>query len=245
MPVSENQIRKTTMGDFIEIYDNALTREQCAAVIARFDASDKVVRGKTGNGVDTSKKDSYDLTISAHDEWQDVAAFMMQAVRKHLCAYMDTYRMMLIGALSPQVLHPVTGEPVTLSPENFDECGVAHIDELMRMMYRAGQINVQKYVRASGGYHHWHSEIYPQNPSCESLHRALLFQFYLNDVDDGGETEFYYQQRKIEARQGRLIIAPAGFTHSHKGHVARSGDKYIATSWILFQRAEVLFGPPA
>lgn len=233
------------MDDFIEIYDNALTPEQCAAVMARFDASDKVVRGKTGNGVDTSKKDSYDLTISAHDEWQDVSGIMMQAVREHLCAYMDKYRMMLIGALSPQVLHPASGEPVVLSPDNFDECGAAHIDELMRMMYRAGQINVQKYVQASGGYHHWHSEIYPQNPGCESLHRALLFQFYLNDVEQGGETEFYYQQRKIAARQGRLIIAPAGFTHSHKGHVARSGDKYIATSWILFQRAEVLYGPPA
>jgi hypothetical protein len=51
-----------------------------------------------------------------------------------------------------------------------------------------------------------------------------------------------YQQRKIEARQGRLIIAPAGFTHTHKGHVPASGDKYIATSWILFQRAEALYG---
>ncbi|NHZ81722.1 2OG-Fe(II) oxygenase [Massilia sp. CCM 8695] len=233
------------MDDFIEIYDNALSSEQCAAIMARFDASGKVARGKTGNGVDTARKDSYDLTISAHEEWQDVAGIMLQAVREHLCAYMNKYRMMLIGALSPQVIHPETGEPVVLSPENFDECGTAHIDELMRMMYRAGQINVQKYVRASGGYHHWHSEIYPQNASCESLHRALLFQFYLNDVEEGGETEFYYQKRKIDARQGRLIIAPAGFTHSHKGHVARSGDKYIATSWILFQRAEVLYGAPA
>ncbi|MGZ8358742.1 MAG: 2OG-Fe(II) oxygenase, partial [Telluria sp.] len=61
-------------------------------------------------------------------------------------------------------------------------------------------------------------------------------------VEEGGETEFLYQERKVEARQGRLIIAPAGFTHSHKGNVARSGDKYVATSWILFQRAETLYG---
>jgi len=73
----------------------------------------------------------------------------------------------------------------------------------------------------------------------------LLFQFYLNDVAEGGETEFYYQQRKVEARQGRLIIAPAGFTHTHKGNVSRSGDKYVATSWILFQRAEAMFGAPS
>ncbi|PWF49346.1 2OG-Fe(II) oxygenase [Massilia glaciei] len=230
------------MDDFLEIYDNALSPAQCEMIIARFGASDKVVRGKTGQGVDTKKKDSYDITISQHPEWNDVGNLMMAAVQRHLHAYMNKYRMLLVGALSPQVAHPATGEPVLLTLDNFDECGTPLIDELMRTMYRAGQINVQKYLRASGGYHHWHSEIYPQNASCETLHRALLFQFYLNDVAQGGETEFYYQRRKVEARAGRLVIAPAGFTHSHKGHVATSGDKFIATSWILYQRAEVLYG---
>jgi hypothetical protein len=230
------------LDDFLEIYDNALSAQQCEMIIARFGKSDKVVRGKTGQGVDTKKKDSYDLTISAHPEWNDVGNIMMAAVQRHLHDYMNKYRMMLVGALSPQVVHPGTGAPVLLTLDNFDECGVVHIEELMKAMYRAGPINVQKYLKASGGYHHWHSEIYPQNASCETLHRALLFQFYLNDVAEGGETEFYYQKRKVEARTGRLIIAPAGFTHSHKGHVAHSGDKFIATSWILYQRAEVLYG---
>ncbi|SHG99907.1 2OG-Fe(II) oxygenase superfamily protein [Massilia sp. CF038] len=228
--------------DFLEIYDGALTPSQCQQIMARFDASDKVMRGKTGQGVDTTKKDSYDLTISLHPDWNDVSNTMMAAVQQHLQAYMNKYRMLLVGAMSPQVVHPVTGEAVQLTIDNFDECGVPYLGDLMRTIYRAGQINVQKYLQATGGYHHWHSEIYPQNASGESLHRALLFQFYLNDVADGGETEFFYQKRKVEAKQGRLIIAPAGFTHSHKGHIARSGDKYIATSWILFQRAEVLYG---
>ena len=232
------------MDDFLEIYDNALSPAQCELIMTRFNASDKVVRGKTGQGVDTSKKDSYDLTISQHPDWNDVSNMMMQAVQRHLEQYMDKYRMLLVGAMSPQVVHPATGAPVQLTIDNFDECGTPYVGELMRTMYRAGALNVQKYLRTSGGYHHWHSEIYPQNASCESLHRALLFQFYLNDVESGGETEFYYQKRKIEARRGRLIIAPAGFTHSHKGHVASSGDKYIATSWILFQRAEALYGQP-
>jgi predicted 2-oxoglutarate/Fe(II)-dependent dioxygenase YbiX len=228
--------------DFLEIYDGALSAVQCAQIMARFDESDKVVRGKTGQGVDTAKKDSYDLTISQHVEWNDVSNLLMGAVQTHLHAYMDKYRMLLVGAMSPQVVHPETGAPVQLTIDNFDACGAPHLGELMRTMYRAGALNVQKYVKASGGYHHWHSEIYPQNASCESLHRALLFQFYLNDVAEGGETEFYYQQRKVQARAGRLIIAPAGFTHTHKGHVATSGDKYIVTSWILFQRAEALYG---
>jgi len=229
------------LDDFLEIYDNALSAQQCEQIIARFNASDKVIRGKTGQGVDTSKKDSYDLTITQYPEWHDMANLMMGAVQQHLQAYMDKYRMLLVGAMTPQVVHPATGAAVQLTIDNFDECGAPHVGELMRTMYRAGPLNLQKYLQASGGYHHWHSEIYPQNASCETLHRALLFQFYLNDVAAGGETEFYYQRRKIEARQGRLIIAPAGFTHTHKGHVATSGDKYIATSWILFQRAETLY----
>lgn len=230
------------MDDFLEIYDNALSAQQCESIIARFQASDKVVRGKTGQGVDTAKKDSYDLTISQYADWNDVSNMLMAALQARLVEYMDKYRMLLVGAMAPQVVHPVSGQPVQLSIDNFDECGTPYLGELMRTMYRAGQLNLQKYVRSSGGYHHWHSEIYPQNASCETLHRALLFQFYLNDVEEGGETEFMYQQRKVKARQGRLIIAPAGFTHSHKGQVALSGDKYIATSWILFQRSEVLYG---
>jgi len=54
------------MDDFIEIYDGALTPGQCDQILARFNASDKVMRGKTGQGVDLVKKDSFDLTISQH-----------------------------------------------------------------------------------------------------------------------------------------------------------------------------------
>jgi len=146
-----------------------------------------------------------------------------------------------MGSLSPTLEHPVTGVPTVLSMANFDELGRPNIDELLRVLYRPGTINLQKYLRGSGGYHHWHSEIYPQNASGESLHRVLLWMVYLNDVAEGGETEFLYQGRKIAPKQGRLVIAPAGFTHTHRGNVAVSGDKYIATSWLLYQRAETLF----
>jgi hypothetical protein len=231
--------------DFIEIYDDALSAEQCTQIIARFEASDRIARGHTGQGLDVSKKDSYDITISRYDEWRDVTNLLAMTAQRHLQQYVNKYRMLVMGALSPRVVHPMTGEGVTLTPDNFDECGVPLLDELVRTLYRCGHINIQKYLQGSGGYHHWHSEIYPQNATCDSLHRVLLFQFYLNDVTDGGETEFWYQQRKVDARRGRLIIAPAGFTHSHRGNVSRSGDKYVSTSWILFQRAEALFGNAA
>ena len=233
------------MDDFIEIYDGALTPGQCQQILARFEASGKAVRGKTGQGVDVAKKDSYDLTISQHAEWNDVSNLMMASVLTHLSAYMDKYRMLLTGALSPRVADPESGQPVTLNIDNFERCGRPYLAELIQSMYRCGPINVQKYLQASGGYHHWHSEIYPQNASCETLHRALLFQFYLNDVAEGGETEFFYQRRKVEARQGRLIIAPAGFTHPHTGNGARGGNNLVATGCSRYPRADARWGAPA
>jgi quercetin dioxygenase-like cupin family protein len=65
--------------------------------------------------------------------------------------------------------------------------------------------------------------------------------FYLNDVDEGGETEFYYQQQKVKPVKGRMVIAPAGFTHTHRGNKPESNDKYILTSWVLFKPSEHLF----
>jgi hypothetical protein len=142
--------RGISMSDFIGIYDGALTPQQCDAIAARFEASDKVVRGRTGNGVDTSKKDSWDLTIGAHKEWHDVGNLMMGAVAQHLASYIDQYRALVLGALAPMVAHPRTGEPVALSLENFDECGRPHLAALLQSMYRCGAINLQKYLQGTG-----------------------------------------------------------------------------------------------
>jgi hypothetical protein len=39
-----------------------------------------------------------------------------------------------------------------------------------------------------------------------------------------------------------VLIAPTAVTHTHRGNRPVGGDKYIATSWILFNRAEAIFG---
>lgn len=233
------------MDDFIEIYDGALAPEQCRTLIDRFEASDKISQGRAGDGVDPRKKKSHDITITHHPEWRDAADLLIAAARPHLLSYLDKYRFLLMGALSPTMRHPWTGGSATLVPENYADVGKPNLDELLRLLYRFGDINIQKYVKAEGHYAHWHSEIYPQADSTEPLHRVLLWSFYLNDIADAGETEFFYQQRKVAPRAGRLVIAPAGFTHTHRGNRSPGADKYIATSWILFQRAETLFGTSA
>ncbi|SEM79179.1 2OG-Fe(II) oxygenase superfamily protein [Stigmatella aurantiaca] len=234
------------MTDFIEIHDGVLDPKLCQDIIDRFNRSSHVQRGRIGHGVDTTKKDSYDLCMNLTPEWEDLVRVLMDRTFPPLRSYLRKYLYTLIGAVSPAVMDPKTGKRVALTEENFAALGDPLLDQLVGYFYRYGYLNVQKYIRGSGGYPHWHSEVYPKDASCDPLHRVLAFQYYLNDVSQGGETEFYYQQRKVESKAGRLLIFPAGFTHTHRGNVPESGDKYIITSWVLFQRAETMYGnnPP-
>lgn len=229
------------MTDFIEVHDGALEPQLCRDIIQRFNQSSHVQRGRTGHGVDVAKKDSYDLTLNLVPEWEPTLRLLLDKAFPPLRSYLRKYLYTLIGAVSPSVKDPKTGQLVTLNEQNFAQLGDPLLDALIGNFYRYGVLNVQKYLKGSGGYPHWHSEIYPKDPDCEQLHRVLAFQFYLNDVTEGGETEFYYQQRKVESKEGRMVIFPAGFTHTHRGNVSRSSDKYIITSWVLFHRAEHVY----
>ena len=51
------------------------------------------------------------------------------------------------------------------------------------------------------------------------------------NVVDGG-TEFKYQKIILNAEKGNLIIWPADFTHTHKGIISNTKEKYIATGWF-------------
>lgn len=227
--------------DFIGVYDNALSSEFCDEVIKMFEAHPQIQSaGHIGGGVDTGKKDSVDCCISEYKEWESFNQQLFNVTLDKLFEYVREHRHLVCGALAPTI-RLESGEVIELSAENLDRVPDKQLKAIILRLYRPGYLNLQKYHQGTGGFHHWHSEIYPKEPNCETLHRVLLFMFFLNDVEKGGETEFFYQQRNIKPSKGRMVIAPAGFTHTHKGNVAESNDKYIVTSWILFNRAEALY----
>lgn len=226
--------------DFIEVYPNALPEDLCDRLIQAFQQHAGVVDGQTGNGVDLEKKKSRDLTL---DSFADLAPLRNELLAHTLVGatdYFSRYYMALMGAVAVTVSDE-HGHPATLTPANFAALGAPRAEALVKYLYRSGTINIQHYQQNNGGYPHWHSEQFPQVGHSEALHRVVLYMFYLNDVPEGGETEFYYQQRKISPKKGTMVIAPAGFTHSHRGNVPLSNDKYIATSWLMFNRAEQLY----
>jgi hypothetical protein len=230
------------MTDFIEIYDNALSDAFCEAFIRTFEQSPHRVTGRTGAGVDTSKKRSTDLYLNQHAEYQSQLQVISQVTSQYAAAYFRKYHFALIAPVAMTVADPETGTPVAVTHENYEAIGAGHCEQFMRALYRLGPIQAQKYEAGQGNYQYWHSEVYPELPHNEALHRALLFMFYLNDVTEGSQTEFYYQQRAIAPCRGRMVIAPAYFTHTHRGCTPISNDKYILTSWILFNRPELIYG---
>lgn len=89
-----------------------------------------------------------------------------------------------------------------------------------------------QYYKPTAGFHAWHCEKSRAEPIIAARH--LVYMTYLNDVDDGGETEFYYQKIKIKPRKGLTLIWPTEWTFTHRGIPSPSEEKYIVTGWFNF-----------
>jgi len=229
------------VADFIEVYDDALDRASCAAIVERLRDSDALRPGRIGSGVFPELKHSRDLGLQGRPEWADVEAALNRAVFAGVLSYVRRYPQALV---SPLMLQIADGDaPRRLAAEELAAMDDATLAPLLQSCLRPGAIILQWYAADAGGYPYWHCELYPRDPGGETLHRHLLWTLYLNDGFEAGETEFLFQQRRIAPRAGSLLIAPTAFTHTHRGNRPQGGDKVIATSWILFQRAERLFAP--
>lgn len=79
-----------------------------------------------------------------------------------------------------------------------------------------------------GGGYAWH------NDSCvydDFYERVFTYIWYLNTVEEGGETEFL--DTKIKPVVGKLVLFPATWTFLHRGLPPARGRKYICTGWML------------
>ena len=226
--------------DFIEVYDDALDAATCAALVERMRRSDALQPGRVGGGVFPELKRSRDVALGGRPEWIDAEAALNNAVFAGLLRYVRRYPQVLLSPLMLQQLGD-DGVPRRLQAEELAAMDDAALAPLVTTCLRPGAINLQWYAGGEGGYPYWHCELYPRDPQGETLHRHLLWTLYLNEGFGAGETEFLYQQRKVVPRTGSLLIAPTAFTHTHRGNRPEGGDKFIATSWVLFQRAEQLY----
>ena len=93
-------------------------------------------------------------------------------------------------------------------------------------------VKVQHYTPGKW-YNQWHCE--RSGGDETGLYRHLVYMTYLNDVKDGGGTEFYHQKISTKAEKGLTLIWPADWTHTHRGVPSLTEEKYITTGWFTFQ----------
>ena len=111
-----------------------------------------------------------------------------------------------------------------------EECMNCYADtypHLLDYQFQTLHINVKKTI-PKHGYHIWHCE----NNDAGCTRRLIATMLYLNDVTEGGETEFQYQSLRVQPKAGRVVIWPAGFTHMHRGNPPLKEEKYVANSWL-------------
>jgi len=234
------------MSNFIMEFKQALSSEYCDHLISKFESFPHKSAGRTGAGVDKTKKDSIDCYISTHKEWQEECNQLSHTILKATVDYARQFPFLITGAISPSLKDPQTNQISQVSYQDVNHLQDQQIENIVRMIFRLDKVNMQRYTKGTGGYHHWHSEHYPHpsDPSQKSLHRVLLWLVYLNDIEKGGETEFFYQNVKVKPSKGSLVLAPVDFTHTHRGCVPISSDKYVLASWLMYNPAAQLYGTP-
>lgn len=123
--------------------------------------------------------------------------------------------------------------------EKLHECYLDYLIQypLLKAMIKdihIGQFNLQKYNK-DGHFAGIHSE----RTSLTTLHRLFAWMTYLNDVEDGGNTNFAHYKIDIKPEKGKTLIWPSEWTHAHSGGIVKSGTKYIITGWMHFPFKEV------
>jgi len=87
--------------------------------------------------------------------------------------------------------------------------------------------NIKRYRQ--NDYYNWHVDC---QTYIEGWTRTIAGIWYLNEVEEGGETEFAFGH-KVVPEIGKLILFPATWNFPHRGLSPIKGNKYIITSFVL------------
>tara|TARA_B100001939_G_scaffold85116_1_gene72730 strand:- start:2431 stop:3024 length:594 start_codon:yes stop_codon:yes gene_type:complete len=151
--------------------------------------------------------------------------------RRDMCAHFpQAHHAMHLDNVMPEHLVPL--EWVQEYMDNIDQ--LAHHYSL--------EHNIQQPLHCPGfkghqvtkgkGYYNFHYEA-----DCKMVaDRVLTFMTYLEKPDEGGETEFLFQSKRISPEVGTTVMWPAYFTHPHRGNPVLSGRKTYLTGWYFFNQ---------
>lgn len=198
------------------VFEGAISPELCDEIVSRFNNAQlrgETYTGQSGSGENNEIKSSTDFDLLSSTLEDDIM-FGFDFISQLNDIVVNDY----LGNFP----HQDKDNPVTqlFSSDTFYEL-----------------LQIQKYDKGQGHYNAWHAE----TGTYEMSRRLFSFLLYLNDVEEGGETDFLYIENEdgemmtIKPQKGKILIHPASFPYVHRGRTPVSDDKYILTTWLSYE----------
>lgn len=199
------------LNQFIYECPNAISLELCKTIIKTFEENQELqYNGVTSSGHTPGVKDTMDYAIppeSLYDEesiWNPICKALTESLQSNINLY--------IKGLN--ISHP------NFIQDNYRFITAKYLSE--------ETYQIQRYRKGEGKY------IYHEDFSVKwesRQFRVITFLWYLNTVNDGGETEIL-GDIIVKPEAGKLLLFPASWTFPHRGKMPISEDKYIVTGWF-------------
>lgn len=195
------------------IYENnfSLCPDICDDIINNYEEQEfGKYEGVTGGGLQKNIKNTIDFMIPKNNQkWKKINDLLSRELAKNIKEYVNNLNSYFINCNNNE--------------DSNDKFNIIQSDTLQIK----DEFMIQKYFVNKGRYI-YHNDFSLENKSF----RVMTYIWYLNDVDDGGETDFFNGTIKIKPKKGKLILFPASWTFPHCGKKPKSSNKYIITGWI-------------
>ena len=207
-------MKNTFLDDFIGVWDKALSIKECNQIIDFYEKCNRnqlTYNRQDSEAVPKEIKHDDSLTMSLNDIYQPEGIIDVIDVYEECSGF---------GALLYNAIYKAGEEYSSKWPHAIKS-------------FHFGGYNwkIQK-TPPGGGYHVWHSE-----RAVAHAFRTFAWIFYLNKIEKGGETQFYYYPHSIAPAAGRLLLFPSSFQFTHRGNIHwDKGGKYICTGWLYLNQ---------
>ena len=196
--------------EFVYQNDSSLSPELCNRIITLFENDDSKYEGITIGGLQKNVKNTMDLMINPLDvKWIKINKTLENELINNVKIYIDNINSLISS-------YDVENNNINKFKLFSNKILTTH-----------SKFMIQRYIKNEGKYIYHNDGLVDYT---DKRQRVLTFLWYLNDVAEGGETEFL--GNKITPTAGKLILFPASWCFPHRGVMPISNNKYIITGWL-------------
>ena len=192
--------------DFVRIYENNLSPEFCERIITAFDRDEEYhINSTIGAQADTDK------------EFRN--AIEMNCTKRA----MESGRWAAImGVLNKHAASSFKRYKADLIENGYPE----------KLFFNTVTLEQWRMHRYDPGKHFYKEHIDAIDEHTSK--RMLMMLYYLNTVEEGGETSFKTINLKVKPVEGKLAITPAWFGYPHSAVTPISNTKYMIKTYLHY-----------